>query len=82
MSHVTEQAEELRKRAIDILLTERAAIDERLALLSYGGAEASLATPGKRKACSICGSADHNVRRCPKSNSTAMSSEMIPVEQA
>ena len=35
MSHAIDQAEELRKRAIEILLTERAAIDERLAMLSH-----------------------------------------------
>ncbi len=69
MSHTTEQADELRKRAIEILLVERTAIDERLTMLSYDGAISPNAALGKRRACGICGSADHNARRCTKNGS-------------
>jgi hypothetical protein len=50
MSQAIDQAEDLRKRAIDILLTERAAIDERLATLSYDMASA----PTTSVASSLC----------------------------
>ena len=40
MSQAIDQAEDLRKRAIEILLIERTAIDERLAMLSYDTAGA------------------------------------------
>ena len=75
MSHVIEQAEEFRKRAIDLLLTERAAIDERLAMLSYDGAETQSAPSNKKRVCGVCGSADHNARRCPKSDPAPSPSE-------
>ena len=78
MSHVIDHAEELRKRAIDILVTERTAIDERLAVLGYDRAEAPCATSNKRRACSLCGSADHNARRCPRSNAPASPIESAP----
>lgn len=65
MSHAVDQAEDLRKRAVEILLTERAAIDEHLAMLSYDGGEAPRAASSKRRACTVCGSPDHNARRCP-----------------
>jgi len=67
MSQVIEQADELRKQAIDILLTERAAIDERLKMLAYDGTESS-STP-RQRICGICGSGEHNARRCPRKNS-------------
>jgi hypothetical protein len=66
MSYAIDQAEDLRKRAVEILLTERAAIDEHLAMLSYDGGEAASAASSKRRVCTVCGSADHNARRCPK----------------
>ncbi len=40
MSPTIEQAEELRAKAISILLAERQQIDDTLASLSYGGAQA------------------------------------------
>jgi hypothetical protein len=69
MSHAIDQAEDLRQRAVDILLAERAAIDEHLAMLSYDGREAPSAASSKRRVCTVCGSADHNARRCPKKGS-------------
>lgn len=61
MSHITEQAEELRQKAISLLLQEREAIEQKLAQLAYDGAQKE---PKRR--CSNCGSADHNARRCPE----------------
>jgi hypothetical protein len=75
MSHAIDQADELRKRAIEILLTERAAIDERLVMLSYDMAGVPNSTANKRRACGTCGSADHNARRCPKNTSDGSQSE-------
>ena len=71
MSQVIEQADELRKKAIEILLTERAAIDERLQMLAYDGTENS--PVARQRICGICGSAEHNARRCPKKNSAIAS---------
>lgn len=75
MSYAIDQAEELRKRAIEILLTERAAIDERLAMLSHDLEGSLAAAPAKRRACGLCGSADHNARRCPKNGSDTLPSD-------
>jgi len=69
MSQAIEQADELRKRAIEILLIERTAIDERLTMLSYDTAAAPNTPSAKRRVCGICGSAYHNARRCPKNGS-------------
>jgi hypothetical protein len=66
MSQVIDQADELRKRAIEILLVERAAIDERLTMLAYNGTP--IMPSEKQRICGICGSPDHNARRCPKKN--------------
>lgn len=63
MSQITEQADELRKKAIEILLNERAAIDERLNLLAYQGT--GMNTPTKQRTCRTCGSPEHDARRCP-----------------
>jgi hypothetical protein len=76
MSQAIDQAEDLRKRAIDILLTERAAIDERLATLSYDMAATPNTSVPKRRACGICGGADHNARRCPKNTSEGSQAEV------
>ena len=75
MSHALDQADELCKRAIETLLTERAAIDERLVMLSYAATGAPNSAPSKRRVCGICGSADHNARRCPKNVSNGSQSE-------
>jgi len=58
MSQILDQAEELRKQAIGILLAERQEIDRKLAQLGADGTE----TPLKKKACSVCGSAEHTAR--------------------
>ena len=71
MSTAIDQAEDPRKRAIEILLIERTAIDERLAMLSYDTAAAPSTSSAKRRACGICGSADHNARRCSKTGPDA-----------
>jgi hypothetical protein len=65
MSHVTEQAEELRRKAIALLVEEREAIDQKLAQLGHDGAPRE-----PKRSCSHCGAADHNARRCPKNNAT------------
>jgi hypothetical protein len=61
MSTILDQADDLRKQAISILVTERTAIDERLALLGYDGA----APVTRQKACRVCGDTAHNARTCP-----------------
>jgi hypothetical protein len=50
MSNVTDRAEELRSEAINILLAERQAIDEKLASLSYDGAAQPKKSHHKKKA--------------------------------
>ncbi len=69
MSHVTEQAEELRQKAIALLLQEREAIDQKLTQLAYNSGPREL-----KRSCSNCGATDHNARRCPK----AQASENVP----
>jgi hypothetical protein len=66
MSQIIDQADDLRKRAIEILLTERAAIDERLGMLAYDGPSIR---PAQQRTCRNCGGTDHNARRCPQRNS-------------
>jgi hypothetical protein len=68
MSQILIQAEELRKQAIGILITERQDIDRQLALLGADGTEPSIT---KRKACSVCASPDHNARFHKKENGGA-----------
>jgi len=58
MSQILEQAEELRKQAVGILLAERQEIDRKLAQLGADGTEAPL----KKKACSVCGNTEHTAR--------------------
>jgi len=58
MSHILDQAEELRKQAIGILLAERQNIDRKLAQLGADGTDAS----AKRRLCSACGSDEHTAR--------------------
>jgi len=60
MSEILDQAEELRGKAIALLLAERQAIDRMLALLGHDGA--SPAAPAKPKTCAVCGSPEHNAR--------------------
>lgn len=64
MSQVIEQADELRSKAIEILVAERGRIDERLSLLGYDGAP--IASPAKKeRACGTCGGTGHTSRACP-----------------
>jgi hypothetical protein len=60
MSETIQQADELRSRAIGLLLIERTAIDERLRLLGYDG---TAPTP-KPRVCGACGSEGHTTRTC------------------
>src|SRR5450755_3743105 len=61
MSEVMNQAEELRQKMIALLVAERQAIDEKLVQIGCG---ASPQAAKKSKACSICGSGEHNARTC------------------
>ena len=61
MSEVLNEAEGLRQKMIALLLAERQAIDEKLALVGYDGVAA---LPRKAKVCSLCGSSEHNARTC------------------
>jgi len=61
MSEVMNQVEELRQKMIALLVAERQAIDEKLQQIGFDG---SPQAPKKGKACSICGSAEHNARTC------------------
>lgn len=74
MSQAIEQADELRRKAIEILLAERAAIDDHLAMLSYNGSPATTA-PNRRRLCGVCGSPDHNARRCPQQPTGTITSD-------
>ena len=64
MSETIQQADELRGRAVALLLTERTAIDERLKLFGYDGTVPT--TQPKPKSCSVCGGAGHTSRNCDK----------------
>jgi hypothetical protein len=59
---ILEQAEQLRQQAISLLIQERETIEEKLNQLGANGQP----SPGAKKvrACSKCGSADHNSRTC------------------
>jgi hypothetical protein len=62
MSDVLVQVEELRLKAITLLLAERQAIDEKLA--TFGSEEGSQSR--KRTSCKRCGQEGHTVRTCPR----------------
>jgi len=66
MSEAIQQADELRSRAIGLLLTERTAIDERLKLFGYDGTEPATRQT-KARTCSKCGQEGHNAKGCPSS---------------
>jgi hypothetical protein len=59
--NIVDQAEELRQKAITLLVQEREAIDQKLVQLGFDGS-----LKEAKRSCSICGAADHNARRCPK----------------
>jgi len=63
MSQIIDQAEDLRKQAIALLLHERQTIDEKLQQLGHNG-EAVLNNGRKQNACRRCGQAGHTVRTC------------------
>jgi hypothetical protein len=65
-----EQAEQLRKQAIKLLLVERNLIDEKLASLGHDGITNRETSRGARKSCGKCGESGHNSRKCPKTEST------------
>ena len=58
MSDAIQQAEELRTKAISLLLSERQTIDAALANLGHTGASA----PTTRK-CTVCGEEGHTARK-------------------
>ena len=66
MSEAIQQADELRGKAISLLLTERTAIDDRLRLFGYDGTNPITHPAGRKKACSICNSETHTARTCDK----------------
>ncbi len=72
MSDILNQVEDLRQKAISILLAERQAIDEKLALVGY---TANGQMPKKTKACSICGSLEHNARTCSQAKTQESTTE-------
>lgn len=63
MSDTIQQADELRGRAIALLVSERQVIDDRLKLLGYDGTAPAQPRP---KSCSACGSTGHTSRTCDK----------------
>ena len=67
MSHILDQAEEFRMKAIELLLSERAAIDEMLRKLTHDGAgeTAPASDKPRKKSCTKCGEAGHSARNCP-----------------
>jgi|HubBroStandDraft_1064217.scaffolds.fasta_scaffold451855_1 hypothetical protein len=67
MSEAIQQADELRSRAIGLLLTERNVIDERLTLLGHDGTapNPNQSSGRKTKACLLCGNGGHAARACP-----------------
>jgi len=58
---ILDQAEELRQKAITLLLQECEAIDEKLVQMGYDGQPRET-----KRSCSNCGATDHNARRCLK----------------
>lgn len=73
MSEAIQQADELRSKAIGLLLTERSVIDERLVLLGYDGTapNANQSASRKVKTCSLCGNDGHAARMCPNKKAGA-----------
>lgn len=71
MSEIIQQAEELRSRAIAVLVSEKNAIEDELRLLRYDGDSPNDGKYAKRKACGLCGDATHNARTCPNKKGTS-----------
>jgi hypothetical protein len=62
---VLEQAEQLRQQAIGLLVAERDAIDEKLAVLGFDGLVKAAEPARKPKTCKICGQSGHTAPTCP-----------------
>jgi hypothetical protein len=69
---ILQQAETLRQQAIELLVSERRTINEKLQQLGYDDAQAPARTPNgpHKKSCKCCGEPGHNARRCPNNNPT------------
>jgi len=65
-----EQAEQLRTQAIDLLLAERALIDEQLSTLGHAAATNPEARTAARRSCGKCGEHGHTSRKCPRAEVT------------
>ena len=59
---ILDQAESLRQQAIALLIQERETIEQKLNQLGANGDHSPAVK--KVRACSKCGSADHNARTC------------------
>jgi hypothetical protein len=73
MSEAIQQADELRSKAIGLLLEERTAIEAHLRLLGFDGTTPNATQPANRKpkACSQCGGDGHTARACSNKNTGA-----------
>jgi hypothetical protein len=61
---ILEQAEDLRKQAISLLLQERETIDQKLNQLGHNGEPVEIKNR-KAKTCGSCGREGHTSRSCP-----------------
>jgi hypothetical protein len=76
-----QQAEALRQQAIEILVSERNAIDQKLQQLGYNDTQETARTIPNgthKKSCTRCGEPGHNARRCPKPNAHASLLDVTP----
>ena len=65
------QSEELRQKAIALLLEEKGAIEEQLSVLGFAASPSATprqvpATPAKPRICGACGGENHTARTCNK----------------
>jgi len=66
---ILEQAEDLRKHAISLLLQERETINQKLDQLGHNGEPVEIRNR-KAKTCGICGREGHTSRSCPNPSGT------------
>ena len=66
---ILEQAEDLRKQAISLLLQERGTIDQKLNQLGHNGELVEIKSR-KAKTCGTCGREGHTSRSCPNPSGT------------